>query len=797
MEGDFENADVEIDDQEGFATPSKFYQSIQDKKMIDYTRYDPNCWVNFEDYTIAELPLLKDQSIATFLDDFCQLFEEVEQDRIFTDVPDLVADVGCYFCELVPNKQAYQVAANWPPLIPQGSLFMNSIIYCLVRILHSLTDQSKFFHFIKYGFYKKVWTSKSCYTNQYLLSVCRATYKENPNYWAIINKDRQFKLYEIKDDKCEEKMSETILKAYVRTKEKIVEIVNIDQKTACVFQTHSGEQAVFWETLYSRQKIPFPFFMFESADAYPDVMYRAMYNMFTANDSVLLWSFLNSNKLEPKIWESLVYIYAHAKKMIFLAEGVFAHTFNDDFEFNIDSFSIPNHFTLFARAIGKVYFSKYNDEFFNKIISLIDYHDDIDAADISLVDESTMCNLLFNVLKYIVQGYAYVPKEWTYVLNILRQYVNVRYNSQALTLLAISKFFCKGILGSFFSENVKFIKGLSLAHPQLFSIVGYLLSVPFDFCIYSGPTEKFNSYNQRLEQHFFPKFNEFLWRISDFIEPFEFDIPDNKKISYSCHILLKHFMDRDFNDLIRAEFVRQMDDKTRIATLPAWNLCIILSNCFVHSTDPSEFVKKKKEGVTVKPLVFPQNLPTYGASYGSYVNAKEFSSFAKKGNTKKKENEGESRRRGMASTIHKQENKIVAEEGDDKTIDPFSDTMPETLELPDLPAAKRWKPTTLSDTDEESQSDVPKNKLKNDKRKRDRKHQNKEKHGGSIISFNSKLEESRSDDIDQEFEQEFRSIAPKPMGANIESASIASDMRSFLKGENSSTVSMQSLPRRK
>lgn len=753
MDLDIEDPNGENDIEVNILQPSKFYEDLLPKVMVDYTRFDPTNWANFEDYAVTELPLLNEQSVLLYLDQFCQDFNETPQETIFTDVTDVVADVGQYLCELIPSKSAYQIACNWPPLLPNTSPYQNAIISVILRILRNITDQTKFYHFIKFGFFKKIWTTKSCFTNQYLVSVARVKYKGKDNYWAMIDQDRLFKLYEIKDpqtvknnkDKsgCEMKICGNILKAYVSVKENNCEIVDVNNKTLCIFSFVGKELPQFWEFLYTRQKIPFPFYMQDSADFFPDEVYEAMHNMVTANDSVVLNSLLNSDMFEPKIWEALVRVYAHARKTIFLVEGITAFTFNDDFEFNVDSFDVPNHFVLFCRAIGKVYWKNYMDEFMNKIVALVDYHDDIDSADVALIDETVAQSIVFNVLKYIVQSHSYVPKEWSYAMNIIRQYCNVRYNSQAKTLLSLGIFF-KSIIYSFFKENTKFSKGMNLAHPENFPMIGYLLSIPLQFCVYSANTQRFAGWNKRLEKHFFPKYAEFLFRISDFKETeFEFEIPDNKMLGYSVKNLLKYFMTFDFNEKLKQELVRQMDDKSRIATLPGWNFCVVLSNLFVHMTDPSEFVKKKKEPIVLKPISLPKNLPQYGANYVTNANLSDFRQLTQ---TKQKKRTGENRR-GMGIDINKPD-----ENEEEKFVIPDFEEIP-TLELPDLPAAKRWKPTTLSDSDavSDSTSDIdyrPKSKYrsKKDNRKKPKRKEIDNRSTGSIISFGARIDSDKEDE---------------------------------------------------
>lgn len=668
-------------DEVGEVQASHWYEKYKNLPVIDFTRYDANSWVRLDEANITDLPLLNNRSINDMVEPFCKEFDQIPQSEIFTNVTPLVADFGAYLTQAMIQKLAYPVVCYFPPCIPRLHPSIPSLTILLARILHTTSDPKKFIYFMTIALFQKVWTTKSCLINNYLLSICRCTIEDKGNYWAYIDRDRHFCLYETTSKGCHEVKSIMIQKAYSSTDKTTINILDLNQKNVCQFKPIEKDQIQLWDLIYSRQKVPFPFYLLSGDEFFPEILYRSYYTYITANDSVFVQALLKSTILDPKVWEGVVRCHIHANKMVFLAESVFAFTFNDSFELANDSFELPTHLLLFARALGKIYFQQYFDDFFNKVSAIVDFHDDLDLSDITLVDVKLTEKILFNVMKYIMQGAVYVPKEWRIILSTLRMYLNTRYNSQALTFLGLSAFFGRGIIVPFFQENVKFTKAVSVQHPGNFPVFGYLLSVPFCLNIYSGTTDRFKGYNRRLENHFFPRWWAFLNNLADFEEDFTFSPPDNKSISYALDKIIRPTMNETFAALVKDTIVSLVDPNIRAASVPGWNLAVIVSRFFVHCYDPCEKVTKKKKAVVkTKPVKLPA-LPMFkGGSGGGGM-------------------------RGMPIAPHVNFNEGNSFEGTgdfnmNSFFIPRSIPTPNmTMSLPDLPPAAKFNPIIYKDDD--------------------------------------------------------------------------------------------------
>ena len=291
----------------GALTPSSFYQNNLSKKVIDYTKFVENTWVNLEETSISDLPLLNNSGIADQVEPFCKEFATVERSDIFTNVPNLVADFGGYLCQCVVGKTSYQVAVQWPPLIPKIHPSIPSFLVLLARILKRTDDTFKFYYFMIAGFYQNIWTQKTCLQNQILISVCRChTGKKEKDSWAIIDRDRNFYLYDIDNKKCVEKTTCQLTKCYSSTDKKTINILDVASRVACKFTPFEKEQIQLWDLIYSRQKVPFPFYFSSAAEVFPDIMYRAFYYTITSNDTIIPHAIMKTDMFYPEIWESLI-----------------------------------------------------------------------------------------------------------------------------------------------------------------------------------------------------------------------------------------------------------------------------------------------------------------------------------------------------------------------------------------------------------------------------------------------------------------------------------------------------------
>lgn len=621
MDGDIENAaepNAEINEV-GELKASKWYEKYKDLSVIDYSRFDANCWIKIDEANISDLPLLNNRSINDLIEPFCRDFDSIPQQDLFSNVTPLVSDFAAYLLQCNNQKCAASLVQCFPPVIGKLTPSVSSFTILLAKILHTVKDTRKFIYYITNALFQRFWTQKPCLINQYLVSICRCKMgeKDEPQYWAYIDRDRQFLLDQITPKGIVNKQKVQISKAYISSNKKEVNILDINQNTVCKFIPFDDDQIKLWELIYSRQKVPFPFYLTSGADFYPEIIYRSVYAFITANDSVFVQTLLKSDILDGKVWEGVVKAHIHAKKFVFLAESVWTFFFTDTFELTNESFETPNHFLLYARAVGRCFFQPYFDNFFNKVSAIVDFHDDLDLTDIQLADAKLCEKILFNFLKYIMQGAAYIPKEWSVIMSSLRMFLNARYNSQALTFLGLSAFFGRGIIVPFFKENVKFCKNITVQHPENLPIFGYLLSIPFCLNVYSGTTEKFSGYNRRLENHFFPRWWAFLNNISDYEEDFVSQSIDNKTLSYAIDCALRPTQNMTFCNLIHEVIATMADPNIKGNSVPGWNYAILLSRFFVHCYDLSEkTTKKKKVFVKTKPVKLP-SLPTFkGGSSG-------------------------------------------------------------------------------------------------------------------------------------------------------------------------------------
>ena len=693
-----EPGSIKEEDDFGVITPSKFYTKNLETKIIDYSNFDQNAWIKLEDASISDLPLLNNHNVLDLIEQFCKEFDMLPKEELFTNVTPLVADMGAYLCQCVIAKVAYQLAVLWPPAIPRIHPSIPSFIILLSKILHQSSDPTKFIYFIMTAFFSRMWTQKSCLINQYLVSICTCKYKNDTDCWALIDRDRMFKLYRAKKDGVEEKIKCQITKCYANTEKTKIIVLDINQRNVCEFEPLEKDQIQLWDLIYSRQKVPFPFYLTSFQESFPPTAYWAFYNCVTSNDDIIVTAIMKTDLYEPDIWESLVRIFCYAQKLQFLIETVYLNTFNDTFEMTNESFEKPNHFILFARGIGKVFFQEYYDNFFNKIAQLIDFHDDLELTDISLVDVKLCEKVFFNVLKYLMMSSYAIPIYWRQAMNILRTYLDTKYNSMSKTALGLSAFFGRGIIVSFFKENEDFLKESSICHPENFPVFGYLLSLPFCFNVYGGTTANFIGWNRRLECHFFPQYFKFLLNISDLKQEVPFYTPEEKSFSFAIDCIMRQLVNTDFAAQVKSVIVNYMDSNARGQTLSGWNLACLCSNLFQHSYDPIEKTKKKKKAVVKTDPVKLPALPIFqqigkganGGGRGMGGSGYPHISFEQNASVANDDKSIEGTGGGGMDPFKIGKNPTFYLPGKERSVN-FGDS-PTKMRLPDMPPSSKYNP---------------------------------------------------------------------------------------------------------
>lgn len=590
---------------------SCFFQKYFTMNIIDYNTYHPGCWVNIEDASIDDLPVIQGKPVSSYIEQFVQEFDSVPEQDIFTNVPPVLQAVGAYIINQVPQKMGAPMVTHWEPPICQVAPTVPSLMIFFARILHRLKNPNKFHFFLRAGIFGQLWTAKTCLQNPILMGCTTCTYKGKPGYWAILDREKKFTLYRTGKKGCEIEIEQEIYKTVASPDKTKVTVLDSRHQNLCEFSPTDQATTEFWSIIFSKVKMPFPFFYTNSLEVYPQSYYVAFYHCLTSTDCYLVMSFMKSQIYDLTVWESIVRCFSHAQKLEVLCHAVYSTMFQQGSEPTTMTFFQENHFLLFARAFGRVFWSNYHERFFHKITDLIDsksnLYSDVDRPDIKVCEK-----LVFNILNFIMKSDSYIPSEWRLALNILRSYIIVRYNNVATMTLMLSVFFGFGIIYGFFLRPRHFVKGFTMEYFDNLDLLLKMFYVPFTLNIYAGKTRHYAQWNPRLEYNFYPQWYAFLLRISDLPNPItHYSIPSDKLLGYSLNECMKAMINPSFNQISKDLILDTLQAGARSETMPGWLLSITLSRFFLFNFDPQPKVKKQpKISLMLKPVVLP-GLPSY------------------------------------------------------------------------------------------------------------------------------------------------------------------------------------------
>ncbi|EAX91143.1 hypothetical protein TVAG_229120 [Trichomonas vaginalis G3] len=595
---------------------SNFYTKYSSMHVIDFSIYHPDCWVNIEEASIDDLPLIQNKSAASYIDDFVTEFDKISREDMFTNVPQILQAVGGFIINQTPPKIGAPMVTRWEPPICQISPTLPSLLVFLCRILHRVQDPQKFFYFLRTGIFSQMWTQKSCLQNPKLMAVTACSIKGKPEYWAVLDRDRKFYLYRVNKKGCELKLEKEISKTVSNSEKTSVTVLDNLHQNLIDFSPLTQATTEFWDIIFTHVKLPFPFFYKDSLEFYPGILYDAFYQSLTSTDCILVQSFMRTDIYDLVIWEGIVKCFQHAQKLEVLLHCVFSLTFQEGSFPTPMTFFQPNHFLLFARAFGRNFWSYYHEHFFHKIVDLIDSKENLtDQYDQPNIRECE--KLVFSVLKYIMAGYSYIPPEWRLALNILRSYINVRYNNVGTLTLMLSIFFGFGMIYGFFLRPYHFVKTLKMQHPKNLDTLLNILYVPFTLNLFGGETKMYYQWNPRLEFNFYPQYYAFLLKISDLNFEVRYGMPDNKSLGYSIHNCMKAMFCQKFYDVLKDSISKVITANTVAETMLGWSFTIVLSRFFLRIYDPQPKIKPKKIVQLLKPVVLPK-MPTYAKTESSY-----------------------------------------------------------------------------------------------------------------------------------------------------------------------------------
>lgn len=578
----------------GHVEHSYFYLINSSEKLINFKRLYPQKQNRFDLLGEYDLPLLYGKSIYESLNKFCETFSSIKNDDILTDrnqnflsdAPSIVHDFLDYIIKLSPNIYCSHLYKYWPPLFPQINNSSKAFLALLISILTKVSNPGVFLNVLE-NLFPILWTSKNSFFSTEISGFCRCLYDNKKNdHYAIYTCDGSLELYEVVG------YNVNLIKRIPVHKFDIsnTQVVgySMDSKQVVKFEPLEQDQKYLWCELdnSAKNRVPLHYFFSSLSRVVPDRVINIFYEAFVNDNMFYIKSLMQETEIKPKIWDSLFPIFLYAGKGLQLVAHVLSSVFSSDSSFDYTYFTRQSPLKCLYAAVGKYYFKDYFRDFFIKIVELINCRNDVDfTADPSSIDTGNVQNLVFSILKYITQSFSSIPSMWRCVLNIIRNYTMIHFNSKSVLFVSLSGFIGVSIICGFLEDPQGWIPDLPAIKKGGYPALAKILLYPFCCCKFSGKLSLFSSLNSKLEKHFFPKYYEFLIQISDFPRDVVPMPPSKENLADHLCVVIPHFINTEFWKIHKKNVGDHLNSNQRGSTVCGWNLCSILITFFVHEFD--------------------------------------------------------------------------------------------------------------------------------------------------------------------------------------------------------------------
>ena len=608
-------------------TPSNFYIRKENEVITEFgsfdlpthMRYNTKNGRNINIRLLEKLPQINSKDILDIVPSFVEAFNDVPYEYLFTDnCPQIVVEIGDYLQKNSHSNICLSLCMYWPPVVSKYSDNVEPFIVLCLILLNSVNDPIKFLEFIKRKIFPKI-TSDTCFKNSQIIaqSMCRIDGKQS-FHWAVLSRNQSFSMYEIAKNECKEKIKEFISKILVEKEQKVINVIGHNGKKLVSFRPTDDDHVLCWND-YDKN-IPYLLYLSTSASEFPEIFYKSIYEALVSSDFLVIKAFMKSDILSIETWVSICRMFIHVGKLHNLCTAVFLYQFEIKSVFDTSFWERDSHLKLFLKAIGMIYFRKFYENFFQRIVAKLDTQVIFDPDDLASVNRRNLEALVFSTLKNILLCEYYIPEEWKFVANILRECIKVKYNSVSKLVLALSGFFGRCIITESLADMDFFMPGIPLNKKKSLIYIANILKVPFSLNIYQKDNSICVSWNKRLEKHFFPRYYEFLISISDFDNiGFEAStgvsqIDEKKYLAHSVKIVIQNILGEKMSQSYKDVVTESVSNNSLTATVSGIRLAIFLSNFFYHIYDPVKNVyKRKKLRTKIDPVSLP-HLPMFPGS---------------------------------------------------------------------------------------------------------------------------------------------------------------------------------------
>ncbi|EAY18023.1 hypothetical protein TVAG_113670 [Trichomonas vaginalis G3] len=576
--------------------PSQVSINSVDQPVIDYKRFVKSQKEAIENDSLEALGLFQESPALVAGRVVLEVIDNPSFDEMAASSSPAVTDFLQFLRTKVPNKAMNTIATTYLPCIPKPHLYMEAFVHLLLRMANESSDPTKFMRWLCMNFPPTKWAKKQTSTNTKLLAMglCSVENHGNKALWIALDNDSIIHVYKQVGEEIEAIIEEKCTRFNVEDKK--VAAYGISGDVLLRFIPIDSKLTQAWAVSFDKKHASFPMFMTSFDKAIPPLIMKAYNDAITAHDGHMVRAFLGKDVCNnhPMLAKSLLTLFMHDQSVHTLLATIIGSSFAKpkiDITFLLSSVPfIPHLYKAFIQRFA----TNYVTDFLRKLIVYIDSSDDLNIEKMDMVNAEKAEKVFFTSLKYIMDTSSLFSNEIRHLVSYIRYFSAIRFNKMSFTYFNIADFIGIRFICGVLENPTQYIPDLTLSKPDNVCGICRLLRIAFKLGQMCGPYEKFASWNNRLNNHVYPKLMHFMYSIGDMgkREP-KYEIPSDQEFAEALNFLMKELAEK------HKPFMKELDliKKSSIPYpgLLGFNFATALCRYFEHFYDNAVVEEPKHE----------------------------------------------------------------------------------------------------------------------------------------------------------------------------------------------------------
>jgi hypothetical protein len=481
--------------------------------MVDFGRLLPGASDLVQSADFTSLPTIGRRSAPDALPLLTAEFDGSDFGALLSNPPPIVSEFMAMIHRVFASVAGSYASLfqSFPPCIGEQESAPATLILYLVALLRQSAKPLVLLQWLRTCCAPYDWHNTSCATNSILTQVSMMKQKQRST-WAYRDVD-DFLSIEQCDGQKEFRVVTNAKVRSVKVSGKVVRVALDDGTT----QSFSPPDPSIW-----RSRQPFPLSLVGLEAPFPRAVLVAFYEAVIADDMAVVRAVCHFGVVSVKegvgLMSALLDIFAYAGKMDqFLVTVVGLEFAKDELQATTvlrTNCHLTNLFKAFFSRYGRPYF----DLCLRKIIDYILGVGDISLSHLETADVERAEQLLFTVLKFIINSRPVVPNELQHLAAILKSQAIIMFNNKQATYNTLNGYICLRFITAVIADPVMFRPDTEQFSPELMRVLmpfSQLLQTPVNLAPLDERFEIFSAWNPRLEKHVWPKLIEFVLSVSN------------------------------------------------------------------------------------------------------------------------------------------------------------------------------------------------------------------------------------------------------------------------------------------